>query len=158
MNQTIQTNKVLANQENRPMKHKVSKQFLSALLAFVMIIGLMPVTTLTAFAEELETINSVSLSGLPMPVVGERISTVSGTALSEDQYGKYKYAVLDNQTADWRDEEGRPIEYGLQVFEAGRTYSISFNVEPKDGYAFTDSNVPVYMNNLYEYQYTGSIV
>ena len=116
------------------MKHKVSKQILSALLAFVMIIGLMPVTTLTTFAEELEPINSVSLSGLSMPVVGERISSVNGSALSEDQYGKYKYTVIDNQTADWMDEEGRLIEYGLQVFEAGRTYSISFNVEPKDGY------------------------
>lgn len=32
------------------MKHKVSKQFLSALLAFVMIVGLIPATTLTVFA------------------------------------------------------------------------------------------------------------
>ena len=139
------------------MKNKVSKQFLSALLALVMVIGLIPASTLTAFAEVLEPINSVSLSGLSMPVVGERISSVNGSALSEDQYGKNMYTVIDNQTADWMDEEGRPIEYGLQVFEAGRTYSISFNVEPKDGYAFTDSNIPVYMNNLYEYQYTGSI-
>lgn len=139
------------------MKHKVSKQFLSVLLALVMVIGLIPPSTLTVFAEELEPINSVSLSGLSMPVVGERISSVSGSALSEGQYGKNMYTVIDNQTADWMDEEGRPIEYGLQVFEAGRTYSISFNVGPKDGYAFTDSNIPVYMNNLYEYQYTGSI-
>lgn len=32
------------------MKHKVSKQFLSALLAFVMIVGLIPASTLTVFA------------------------------------------------------------------------------------------------------------
>ena len=139
------------------MKRRGMKQVVSMLLALVMVLSLMPVTALTAFAEELETINSVSLSGLSMPVVGERISSVSGSALSESQYGKYEYAVLDNQTADWRDEEGRLIEYGLQVFEAGRTYSISFNVEPKDGYAFTDSNIPVYMTNLYDHQYTGSI-
>ena len=139
------------------MEHKRIKQLVGMLLAVVMVLGLVPATALTAFAEELEPINSVSLSGLPMPVVGERISAVSGSALSESQYGQYEYAVLDNQTADWRDEEGRPIEYGLQVFEAGRTYSISFSVEPKDGYAFTDSNIPVYMTNLYEYQYTGSI-
>ncbi len=139
------------------MKLRAMKRIFSAIFALVMLIGLLPATALTAFAEELETINSVSLSGLSMPVVGERISSVNGSALSEDQYGKYKYTVLDNQTADWRDEEGRPIEYGLQVFEAGRTYSISFNVQPKDGYAFTDSNIPVYMSNLYDHQYTGSI-
>ena len=139
------------------MKHKATKRILSLLLAVVMLLSLMPVTTLTAFAEELETINSVSLSGLSMPVVGERISSVSGSALSESQYGKYEYAVLDNQYADWRDEEGRLIEYGLQVFEAGRTYSISFNVKPNDGYAFTDSSIPVYMSNLYDHQYTSNI-
>ena len=139
------------------MKHKGIKQVVSMLLAVVMLLSLMPATTLTAFAEELETINSVSLSGLSMPVVGEHISSVSGSALSESQYGKYEYDVLDNQTADWRDEEGRPIEYGLQVFEAGRTYSISFNIKPKDGYAFTDSSIPVYMSNLYDHQYTSNI-
>ncbi|MBQ6885000.1 MAG: hypothetical protein IJN56_04595 [Clostridia bacterium] len=136
---------------------KNSSKILSVLLALVMVVGMLPMTALTAFAEELETIDSVSLSGLSMPVVGEHILSVSGSSLSESQYGKYEYAVLDNQTADWRDEEGRPIEYGLQVFEAGRTYSISFSVEPKDGYAFTDSNIPVYMSNLYDHQYTGSI-
>ena len=139
------------------MKHKGMKQIVSMLLAVVMLLSLMPATTLTAFAEELETINSVSLSGLSMPVVGEHISSVSGSALSESQYGKYEYAVLDNQYADWRDEEGRLIEYGLQVFEAGRTYSISFNIKPKDGYAFTDSSIPVYMSNLYDPQYTSNI-
>ena len=139
------------------MKHKATKRILSLLLAVVMLLSLMPATTLTAFAEELETINSVSLSGLSMPVVGEHISSVSGSALSESQYGKYEYAVLDNQYADWRDEEGRLIEYGLQVFEAGRTYSISFNIKPKDGYAFTDSSIPVYMSNLYDHQYTSNI-
>lgn len=136
---------------------KRTQKLLSILLCCVLLLSLMPATTLTAFAEELETINSVSLSGLSMPVVGERISSVSGSVLSESQYGQYEYAVLDNQTADWRDEEGRPIEYGLQVFEAGRTYSISFNIKPKDGYAFTDSSIPVYMSNLYDHQYTSNI-
>jgi len=139
------------------MKRRGMKQLVSMLLALVMVLSLLPATALTAFAEELETINSVSLSGLSMPVVGERISSVSGSALSESQYGQYEYAVLDNQYADWRDEEGRLIEYGLQVFEAGRTYSISFNIKPKDGYAFTDSSIPVYMSNLYDHQYTSNI-
>jgi len=139
------------------MKRNLFKKASCIVLAFLLVLSLLPPSSLTVFAEELEAINSVSLSGLSMPVVGEHISSVSGSALSEDQYGKYKYTVLDNQTADWRDEEGRPIEYGLQVFEAGRTYSISFNIKPKDGYAFTDSNIPVYMTNLYDHQYTGSI-
>ena len=129
------------------MKHSLSKRILSALLALTLLLGLTPAGAVTAFAEGTESINSISLSGLDMPVVGERISSVSGSQLDEGQYGKYEYAVLDNQTADWRDEAGRPIEYGLQVFEAGRTYSISFNIEPKDGYAFTDPNIPVYMDN-----------
>ena len=102
-------------------------------------------------------ITGISLSGLPVPVVGEYIQYVDGSDLEEDISGAHKYRVIDNQTCSWKDEEGRSINYGGQVFEAGRTYSISFNVDPKDGYAFTSEDIPVKLTGLYDHEYTSSI-
>ncbi len=102
-------------------------------------------------------ITGVSLSGLSVPTVGERISDVDGSDLTENPSGRNKYRVIDNQTSSWKDEEGNLIEYGLQTFEAGRTYSISFNVSPKDGYAFTSSDIPVELYDLYSHDYTASM-
>jgi len=102
-------------------------------------------------------ITGVSLQGLSVPVVGEHIDSVHGSNLTEAPAGSNKYEVLDNQYADWKDEEGRAILYGQQRFEAGRTYSISFNIRPKEGYAFTSTDIPVELLNLYPYQYTGNI-
>ena len=102
-------------------------------------------------------INAISLQGLSVPVVGEHINSVHGSNLTEALAHSYKYEVIDNQYSDWKDEEGRAILYGQQCFEAGRTYSISFNIEPKDGYAFTSTDIPVELSNLYPYQYTGNI-
>jgi len=110
------------------------------------------------FKEDRTTpITGVSLSGLSAPVVDEYIQYVDGSDLEEDISGAHKYRVIDNQTCSWRDEEGRAINYGAQVFEAGRTYSISFNVAPKDGYEFTSEDIPVTLTNLYDDEYTGSI-
>jgi len=108
-------------------------------------------------AKESIPIESLSFSGLSVPVVGDYIQNVDGTDLVENPNAAYKYQVIDNQTCTWKDEEGRLIEYGAQVFEAGRTYSISFNVKPKDGYAFTREDIPVELSNLYSHQYKGSI-
>ena len=105
----------------------------------------------------LTPITGVALTGLSAPVVGESIEYVDGSDLEEHSSGANQYRVIDNQTCTWRDEEGRPINYGAQVFEAGRTYSISFNVDPKDGYAFTSADIPVEMYNLYDGTYVGSI-
>ena len=39
----------IPEKEDKQMQHKVSKQILSALLAFVMIIGLIPTSSVTVF-------------------------------------------------------------------------------------------------------------
>lgn len=135
------------------MKKRTGK-LLSLLLVLALLLGMVP---MVAFAEELTPITGVSLRGLSVPVVGEYVEYVDGTDLTENPSGSNKYEVIDNQTCTWKDEEGRPINYGAQVFEAGRTYSISFNVKPKDGYAFTSEDIPVELFDLYSHQYTGSI-
>lgn len=106
---------------------------------------------------ETTPITGVSLSGLDVPVVGEYIQYMDGSDLTENPSGRNKYRVIDNQTCSWRDEEGRAINYGGQVFEAGRTYSINFNVDSKDGYAFTSASIPVELYDLQNHEYTGSI-
>ena len=139
------------------MKRKISNQILSLLLALVMVFVMIPISTLTAISEDLTSITGISITGVPVPVVGERISPMDGSALTESVAHANKFRVIDNQTCNWKDEEGRAINYGLQCFEAGRTYSISFNIAPLDGYIFTDANIPVELYNLYPYQYSSSL-
>jgi len=138
------------------LKMKRTKNLLQVLLCCTLLV-LLSATATTAMAAGVTPITGVSLSGLPVPVVGERIQNVDGYDLEEDASGAHKYRVIDNQTCSWRDEEGRAINYGAQVFEAGRTYSINFNVAPKDGYAFTSAEIPIELYNLYDHEYTGSI-
>lgn len=133
---------------------KQGKRLWSILLCLVVLSALM---TVSAFAEDPTPITGVSFKGISVPVVGDYVQYVDGYDLEEDISGAHKYRVIDNQTCSWRDEEGRAINYGAQVFEAGRTYSISFNVDAKDGYAFTAANIPVMLSNLYDHEYTGSI-
>ncbi|MBP3478697.1 MAG: hypothetical protein J6K03_04330, partial [Oscillospiraceae bacterium] len=85
---------------------------------------LLSLMTVSAFAEDPTPITGVSFKGISVPVVGDYVQYVDGYDLEEDISGAHKYRVIDNQTCSWRDEEGRAINYGAQVFEAGRTYSI----------------------------------
>lgn len=58
------------------MKHKLSKQIMSMLLAFVMLVGLIPASTLTAFAASPTEITELSLSFMTqseIPAVGTLI-------------------------------------------------------------------------------------
>ncbi|MBE6565463.1 MAG: hypothetical protein E7655_09365 [Ruminococcaceae bacterium] len=137
------------------MKHNHKLQ--NIILTVITALLFAALLSFTASAEELTPITGVSVTGISMPVVGQRIHTMDGSDLIEHPSGKNRYNVLDNQTSTWVDEEGRLIKYALQTFEAGRTYSISFSVEPMEGYAFTSDQIPVELYNLYSYQYTGSI-
>ena len=153
------------------MKTKCKSRLWILLFAIIVVVGILPLTMKTVSAadgvtpdskygekeDQTTPITGISLSGLPVPVVGEYIQYVDGSDLEEDISGAHKYRVIDNQTCTWKDEEGRAINYGGQVFEAGRTYSISFNVDPKDGYEFTSEDIPVTLTDLYDHEYTSSI-
>ncbi|MBQ7398256.1 MAG: hypothetical protein IJW09_05460 [Clostridia bacterium] len=122
-----------------------------------MVVGLIPATMVTVSAGEVTPITGISIQGLSVPTVGDRIDDIYCGNLEESVAGSNKYEIINNQYATWKDEEGRSINYGQQIFEAGRTYSISIIVSPKDGYAFTSEDIPVEILNLYPYQYTSSV-
>ena len=75
--------KRIISKEDKKMKRKISNQILSLLLALVMVFVMIPISTLTAISEDLTSITGISITGVPVPVVGERISPMDGSALTE---------------------------------------------------------------------------
>ena len=140
------------------MKHKVSKQIISSLLALVMVIGLIPASTLTAYAAEKTEVTQIEtrISAEYVPYAG-RDYTDLYTYDDSDIYG----AAGANPSEWWVDDAGVTIEekgngdygewYDIRYqFEAGRTYTAVYtymiNTIYEDTYKFTE-NTTVTLTN-----------
>lgn len=75
------------------MKHRVSKQILSILLCFVILLGMLPTTALAA-----DTIDTINIKGITAPVAG---ATPDASGVTTDTAG----IKIKNPT--WRDSDGR---------------------------------------------------
>ena len=140
------------------MKHKVSKQFISALLALVMVIGMIPVSALTAFAAEKTEVTQIEtrISAEYVPYAGRNYTDLY-TYDDSDIYD----AAGANPSEWWVDDAGVTIEekgngdygewYDIRYqFEAGRTYTAVYtymiNTIYEDTYKFTE-NTTVTLTN-----------
>ena len=86
-----------------------------------------------------EEINEVSITGLTEPVVGETPSEITAGLVVGDSY---KYEVKD---AYWYDiTDGKRLE---GAFKVGHRYVIKINLEPMEGYEFSD-NLTATINNI----------
>lgn len=139
------------------MKHKVSKQFLSALLALVMVIGLIPASTLTAFAAEKTVVTEIEtrISAEHVPYAGKDYDDLY-TLIDSTIYGS-----LQSTGSDWVDDAGVTIDekgnggydewYDIRYqFEAGRTYTAvyTYMITPsyEETYKFTEGTTVTLTN------------
>ena len=139
------------------MKHKVSKQILSTLLALVMVIGLIPASTLTAFAAEKTVVTEIEtrISAEHVPYAGMDYTDLY-TWIDGAIYGS-----AQNSGSDWADDAGVTIDikgdgdfgewYDIRYqFEAGRTYTAEYtymiNPAYEETYKFTE-NTTVTLTN-----------
>ena len=107
------------------MKHKATKQFLSILLAMIMIVGMLPTT---ALAED--KINQVSLT-LDVPVIGQTLD-FTPTAYA----GIYEITSV-RWLKDWG-EHGNMLCDIYHTVEPGEPYTVRIYINPKEGYSFAD--------------------
>ena len=143
--------------EDKEMKHKVSKQFLSALLALVMVIGLIPASTLTAFAAEKTVVTEIEtrISAEHVPYAGKDYDDLY-TLIDSTIYGS-----LQSTGSDWVDDAGVTIDekgnggydewYDIRYqFEAGRTYTAvyTYMITPsyEETYKFTEGTTVTLTN------------
>ncbi|CDC77344.1 putative uncharacterized protein [Candidatus Colimorpha enterica] len=145
------------------MKHKVSKQILSTLLALVMVIGLIPASALTAFAASPTEITELSLSFITpseIPAVGEPIKYMSGGRLTE---GDDRVELTGNILL-WRIDDSSVVinqtydDIGM-YYEAGRTYNAEIVVKVLDPEQYTiGENTKITLTNPGDFTYTSELV
>ena len=144
------------------MKHKVSKQILSTLLALVMVIGLIPASTLTAFAAGPTEIEELSLSFRSpneTPAVGEPIKYMSGGRLDEND----DRVELTGNILLWCIDDSSQIinqtsEDTGMYYEAGRTYNAEIVVEVLDPEQYTiGENTKITLTNPGDFTYTSEL-
>ena len=112
------------------MNHRVSKQILSILLCFVMLLSLLPTTALAA---DTTTIDTINIKGITAPVAG---ATPDASGVTTDTAG----IKIKNPT--WRDSDGR---YSVSQFVAGGEYKLAIGFEAESGYTIAN-NVNVTLN------------
>ena len=120
------------------MKHNISKRILSTLLALVMVIGLIPVATLTVSAA-VTTVTTVYAT-VPTPLIGGKVGYVS--------YGHSGTPGVTVTDVNWTDINGA-IYSDDHRFQQGVTYYCDVEFQVKDGYTFPASYTQLkgYINN-----------
>ena len=110
------------------MKHRVSKQILSILLCFVILLGMLPITALAA-----ETIESANAT-ITEPVVG---ANPDFNIVSADE-SKYTVTVVK-----WNllDGSSYPVLTAGDKFVRGESYQLDVKFVANPGYEFSDSCV-----------------
>lgn len=100
------------------------KKFLSVLLVLVMVLSLVPVT---AFAEGLTEISSIRFAGLPKRAVGDEAGTLT--------YSVNPYKQIAVNVAKWTTDNS---DFS-GTFEKGIAYYAYFELSAKEGYEFSSS-------------------
>ena len=111
------------------MNHRVSKQILSILLCFVILLGMLPITALAAETTVITSANAT----ITKPVGGEKPD--SNPAPTGEGYTVrfVKWYLGEEPFTDVDVNEG--------TFEAGKSYALRVTFELKEGYSFADDCV-----------------
>ena len=144
------------------MKHKTTRQLLSLLLAFVMVIGMLPMSALTALAAgptEIEELSLSFISPSEIPAVGGNIRYRTNGRLQEND------DRIDLTSTDliWKIDDSTvtvnpsDLDTGM-YFEAGRSYSAEIIVkvlEPEQ-YTITE-NTKITLTDSVNFTYTSAV-
>lgn len=108
-----------------------ANRLLTMLLAFVMLVGLIPTTV---FAENPSTseLKSITVTGVPMPQAGDKVSDYDEKEVESVSITTNPTGAVSNYNIDWYNEEGNDIP--TETFVAGTTYSYRVAVNMADGY------------------------
>ena len=112
-------------------KKKLHK-LLSILLCFMLVAGMMPAMSLTAFATT--TINTVKASGIKAPVAGESATDSSYKTVTLPSGQGYKLNEVVWYNSDYYDA----VE--ATTFEAGKKYYAEIRVDAEAGYQFASTS------------------
>lgn len=123
------------------MKRKSWFKICSSLLAFAMIICILPASSWAA--DQLQ-ITAVEMGGMGLPMAGRYVASVDGTKLTTGQSSYY----VEEGTLLWRDSGGNVINDSQYTFEAGRTYQlwVTFRITNSENYVFASGIKPVLQN------------
>lgn len=111
---------------------KGKHRLLSILLSLMLVVGLMPAMSLTAFATT--TINTVKASGIKAPVAGESATDSSYKTVTLPSGQGYKLNEVVWYNSDYYDE----VE--ATTFEAGKKYYAEIRVDAEAGYQFAGTS------------------
>lgn len=110
------------------------KRLLTILLAFVMLVGLIP-TTVFAGNTSTSELKSITVTGVPMPQAGDKVSDYDEKEVESVSITTNPTGAVSNYNIDWYNEEGNDIP--TETFVAGTTYSYRLAVNMADGYCCT---------------------
>ena len=108
---------------------KTRNRIASVLLVLVMVLALVPVSALTAFAEETENVISSVEVNVPIPEGGA--TSTAGSIFNSE---KYTVSIGWSTTADGSVEN----DFNNQTFVAGNTYYMDVYLVSEDPYIFAD--------------------
>ena len=111
---------------------KRKHRLLSILLSLMLVVGLMPAMSLTAFATT--TINTVKASGIKAPVAGESATDSSYKTVTLPSGQGYKLNEVVWYNSDYYDA----VE--ATTFEAGKKYYAEIRVDAEAGYQFASTS------------------
>ena len=111
---------------------KGKHRLLSILLSLMLVVGLMPAMSLTAFATT--TINTVKASGIKAPVAGESATDSSYKTVTLPSGQGYKLNEVVWYNSDYYDA----VE--ATTFEAGKKYYAEIRVDAEAGYQFASTS------------------
>ena len=104
------------------------------LLAFVILVGLIP-TTVLAGNPSTEELKSITITGVPMPQAGDKVSDYDEKEFASVSITTNPTGAVSGYDIDWYNEEGNDIP--TETFVAGTTYSYRVAVKMANGYCCT---------------------
>lgn len=112
-----------------------AKWLLTMLLAFVMLVGLIPTTVFAGNTSEKE-LESITVTGVPMPQAGDKVSDYNKPNFESVSIATNPTGAVKKYYINWYNDEGNYIT--TETFVAGTTYSYRVAVKMADGYCCTN--------------------
>ena len=124
----------MKKEEKSKMKDKTTK-LLSFLLPFVMLLGMLPTTVFAGNGSTLE-LNSITITGVPMPQAGDKVRDYNNKKVASVTIATNPTGAVSGYDIDWYNDEGNNIT--TETFVAGTTYHYRVAVKMADGYCCTN--------------------
>ena len=111
-----------------------ANRLLTILLAFVMLVGLLPTTVFAGNPSEKE-LESITVTGVPLPQAGDNVSDYNEKKFASVSITTNPTGAVSDYYITWYNDEGNDIP--TETFVAGTTYGYRVAVDMADGYCCT---------------------